>query len=322
MGRGLLVILLSVVNLLIAVPLASAQSSVDGDWSGTLGTTTLKLVLHIQLNGRSTVDSPQQNAYGMQANVAIKKQTLHFTIPEVEASFEGTVDGTKISGVFSQRGQQLSLVLVRATSATKATGTDVPSSLEGDWEGVIEGPNLPIVIHIHGQTSTTDSPSQNTFRLVTNVSAEGKTVRILIPSVGAAFRGAFDDSQIIGTFVQNNSSSNLTLKRQTASRSAPKADERNAAPSSSLNGDWEGVIVGANLPIIVHIREEGATTDSPSQNVSGMPTNVSMDGKTVQISIPSVGAAFKGRLDGLRIVGTFVQNGSSANLTLKKQDPE
>jgi len=92
-----------------------AQSNANGDWAGTLTFPggSLPLVLHINLSGSSSMDSPTQNANGMPTNVTVKGKEIRFTVPSVGASFQGTLQGTEMKGTFSQNGGNLPLSLTR-----------------------------------------------------------------------------------------------------------------------------------------------------------------------------------------------------------------
>lgn len=95
--------------LLLALALTSfAKSKIDGDWEGSTENGKFFMVFHIQLNGPSTVDSPKQNIpiHGMPVNVNLTGKTVHIAIPSGAANFEGTLNGSRIIGTFSQGGPQ------------------------------------------------------------------------------------------------------------------------------------------------------------------------------------------------------------------------
>jgi hypothetical protein len=92
-----------------------APGKADGDWGGTLTFPggSLPLVLHVNLGGPSTMDSPSQNANGMPTNVTVNGSNIQFTVPSVGASFKGTLTSTEIKGTFSQNGGNLPLTLTK-----------------------------------------------------------------------------------------------------------------------------------------------------------------------------------------------------------------
>lgn len=93
------------------------SQDVQGDWYGTLDAmgTKLPLVFHIsgpndQLTG--TMDSPDQNAYGIQlANVILTGNQLNLEIPVIQASFKGTLSQKGLSGDFTQAGFDFPMTL-------------------------------------------------------------------------------------------------------------------------------------------------------------------------------------------------------------------
>jgi hypothetical protein len=122
--------------------------------------------------------------------------------------------------------------------------------------------------------------------------------------VGASFRGTIQGDEIKGTFSQNGLDQLVTFTRT-------------GGDMSSTNGDWQGKL---GLVVIFHINLDGpSTSDSPDQNSYGMPMDVTANGNEVQLTVPSVGAAFRGFLQGDKIKGTFSQNGGYLPLTLIKK---
>lgn len=90
-----------------------------------------------------------------------------------------------------------------------------------------------------------------------------------------------------------------------------------------FSGKWEGELsVGPNkLPLVFHISQATAqecsvTLDSPLQGATGIECDGTIDGTNIEITIPNIGASFKGIMEGTDVIsGTFSQNGF--NLPLK-----
>jgi hypothetical protein len=96
--------------------------------------------------------------------------------------------------------------------------------------------------------------------------------------------------------------------------------------ASAAAGTWEGSLrtPNQNLRILFHIKETGGklagTMDSPDQGARGIGIqNVRLNGKTLQLQVPSVRGAYTGTLagDGKRINGQWTQ-GAAVPLTLKR----
>lgn len=103
---------------------AQDSASFKGDWSGVLdvGATKLKLILHFTANAdgtwRGTMDSPDQAANGLKLDVVtVEGQTLKFVMHLIGASYEGTLNGSEITGKFTQGGMTFPLNFKRATAA-------------------------------------------------------------------------------------------------------------------------------------------------------------------------------------------------------------
>jgi hypothetical protein len=214
-------ILLSALALASAAPAAWAQNAPAGDWQGELENTGLTVVLHIHQNGPSRLDSPVQGAYGLKTDLISKDSTVDFSVPSIGASFHGVLRGTTITGTYSQHGNDVPLVFssIKAGSAKPAApapnpGPPLPRSLAGIWRGILEGPGLPLVLHIDtAGVSTIDSPRQKAFGMRANVIVIGDSLRFTIPAVRASFHGTFSGSTIGGEFSQNGGTIPLTLKR-------------------------------------------------------------------------------------------------------------
>ncbi len=86
------------------------QSSMEGNWQGTLdaGAMKLRLGLHVSKSDtgwKSTFDSIDQGAMGLPvAKTTVTGPALHFEMPALHASFDGTLsaDGKQIAGTFTQ----------------------------------------------------------------------------------------------------------------------------------------------------------------------------------------------------------------------------
>lgn len=89
-------------------------------------------------------------------------------------------------------------------------------------------------------------------------------------------------------------------------------------------GAWKGELnlQGMKLPLVFNFDAKGCTIDSPSQGAMGIAAekHVAEDG-TLSVTIPAIGATFKGKMEGGTIKGTFGQSGLSLPLTLTQGKP-
>jgi hypothetical protein len=211
---------LAMVVIAAGAPVAGAQKAPTGDWQGVLENTGLTLVLHVNPNGPSRMDSPVQGAYGIKADVIATDSSMDFTAPSIGASFHGVVHGTTVTGTYSQHGSDVPLVFNSVKGGTPPAAPpanpDPPirGPLAGVWRGVLDGPDLPLVLHVDtAGYSTVDSPRQKAFGMRAHVMATGDSVRFTIPAVHASFRGVVSGRTMGGEFSQSGGTIPLTLKR-------------------------------------------------------------------------------------------------------------
>jgi hypothetical protein len=212
-------------------------------------------------------------------------------------------------------GTQKASAELSVTTLQSREGADQPpnpgsnSTLPvGDWAGVVQAPySLPVVVHIKEKgASTSDSPSQAAYGMVTIVAASGNDVQLKIPSVDGSFHGSRQGATIAGTFSQYGLDLPLKLTRE--------------GGPAGIEGDWQGTLVIPGIPLVFHInRDGGSTCDSPTADAYELATNVTSNGNDVQFAIPSVGASFHGTLQGTTISGFFSENAESRPLTLTKK---
>jgi hypothetical protein len=92
---------------------ASAQN-ISGTWNGELnaGIQKIPLVLNLTTDGKCTLDSPQQGAKGIPADIVfISADSLNVSITALKASFAGKLQDGELKGVFTQHGFKLPLNL-------------------------------------------------------------------------------------------------------------------------------------------------------------------------------------------------------------------
>ncbi len=110
-------VFMTVAALLSSAWIAQAQSSISGDWQGSLkvGTIELRLVLHIVATGdgfKATLDSVDQASTIPISSISLKASKLVFAADTIQGSYEGTVssNGATIDGMWSQGGRSLPLL--------------------------------------------------------------------------------------------------------------------------------------------------------------------------------------------------------------------
>lgn len=112
-------IVIAIFCMFLTVSLFSQK--IEGVWSGSLnfGTVKLPIIIHITEKNNSysaTMDSPNQGAKGIPVStIHFEHGKLSFSIVNIGASYEGTLQNDTVSGVFRQSGMELPLNLTRTT---------------------------------------------------------------------------------------------------------------------------------------------------------------------------------------------------------------
>jgi hypothetical protein len=88
------------------------SNEAEGDWTGVLAG-TLPIVVHLNGRGTGTIDSPRQNAFGMPLRYTIRGGQVTMTISDIRATFNATLNGSLLNGVFTQNGRAIPFRLAR-----------------------------------------------------------------------------------------------------------------------------------------------------------------------------------------------------------------
>lgn len=89
------------------------QKTVTGTWKGTLPKADLPLVFRFGADGSGTVDSTKQNFHAA-AQIKLNGSDVTVSVPAVQGTFTGTLEGEKMTGTWSQgSGYSDDLVLTK-----------------------------------------------------------------------------------------------------------------------------------------------------------------------------------------------------------------
>ena len=119
-------LLLTVMMLVMGI--AVVAQDFNGAWKGNIQVQSysIPLVLHIEQTEEgmaATLDSPEQQAFGIKATAKVKGGKLEVTVPEIGASYSAKLDGNTLDGTYSQMGFSTPLKLTREVP-TAGTGDD------------------------------------------------------------------------------------------------------------------------------------------------------------------------------------------------------
>ena len=115
------------VILLLGFVLATSQNDemnkIIGNWEGTISIPAagveLPVVFHIKLDDKgkliSTMDSPDQNAFGIKVDeTSFKDGVLEMKINQAQGAYKGTLKEGSFEGTWTQLGQTFELKLKKA----------------------------------------------------------------------------------------------------------------------------------------------------------------------------------------------------------------
>lgn len=95
--------------------------------------------------------------------------------------------------------------------------------------------------------------------------------------------------------------------------------------AQEITGQWDGVlsVQGIRLRIVFHINQKDgelvSTMDSPDQRATDIPVaKTTFVGSNLLLELPNLNAQYIGVLQGDSIVGSFIQNGATMAMNLKK----
>lgn len=110
--------LLFIISLVATLTCYSAEKSLLlGSWLGKLQLGVASLTLQLNLDEKegafiATLDSPDQNAKGIPANVDYcENDSVSVSVPLIKASYRGKRNGKTLDGTFSQNGYNFQLIL-------------------------------------------------------------------------------------------------------------------------------------------------------------------------------------------------------------------
>jgi hypothetical protein len=105
-------------------PSPAVDPKFEGDWDGSIDTPQgpLRTIFHFQNQPdktvKATVDSPDQNAFGLAlCDIVQKDNAIELKFKIAQGAYKGTInaDGTELAGEWTQRGATMPLKLKKVT---------------------------------------------------------------------------------------------------------------------------------------------------------------------------------------------------------------
>ena len=109
--------------------LTAVAQDFTGAWKGSIvaGPYTIPIVLNLQQNGEeitATLDSPEQQAYGIKAKATVKGDQLNVDVNEIGANYKATLKDNTLDGTYSQMGFSTALKLTREAAPAPSDDDD------------------------------------------------------------------------------------------------------------------------------------------------------------------------------------------------------
>ncbi len=235
---------LSGLLLIAAVGFAQQKPELTGDYAGVLAPLHVKLHLVAGHDGTitGTVDSPDQNLYGLQCtNFHLNGQSLSFDVPMVHGTWIGFVsgDGSTLSGMWNQ-GSPMPLNLTRVASATTAgaasssAAPSQPGPSEVKWDDYVFKFN----------SSETMAQVYEGGKVVGTILTMNGEQRVLpLPGTdGDKLKKSFEDYKAFAARSHSGSSSGWSRNRSRTSRDCRSRDGGTIAHAAEPHG-WSRNIV-------------------------------------------------------------------------------
>lgn len=103
----------------------SIPDALRGTWNGEIEKFGPALVLH--LGDTCSLDSPDQEVYGIKAQIKeVSETSVTIKIPEVHATFKGSLQGDSLTGTFKQMGIKAHLPMARGPIVRNRPQTPAP----------------------------------------------------------------------------------------------------------------------------------------------------------------------------------------------------
>ena len=117
------------IAVIVMTCLTAVAQDFTGAWKGSIvaGPYTIPIVLNLQQNGEeitATLDSPEQQAYGIKAKATVKGDKLNVDVNEIGANYKATLKDNTLDGTYSQMGFSTALKLTRDVAPAPSDDDD------------------------------------------------------------------------------------------------------------------------------------------------------------------------------------------------------
>ncbi len=210
---------------------AFGQESTTTIWKGTLDARGRMLRLEVEIVERlgkltgQLRSLDQGDATFPATDIKFDAETIRFSIPRINAKFNGNVagDGERVEGTFSQSGVDLPLTLSKSDEPTAVPQAASQGQLQEAWIGKLEIGVIEPVMQFRivktesGETAAYfDSITEGRTNFEATWSIEGDTLKFDVATIKLTYRGQLNAVRDTakGTWSQGGRDVPLTLKKQ------------------------------------------------------------------------------------------------------------
>jgi|GEM_PF-1524709 len=307
---------------------AEAFALVNGSWVGSIKpvpNAEMELTVVLEFEEESpgvysaSLSSPDQGASDIPADAfSVEGNELTLEINRMRLEIETTITGDQMSGMFTQAGREIPIVLDKGEYQQAGLGISPLSyaRIQGPWHAEVQGLNVQIRIEQRGDNYVAflDSPDQGASDIpISSMELEGDTLTMAVTAANMTFSGELGDEQIVGTWSQMGTNNEITFMRGPYNAAAGL----DAAVLQQLLGSWRGSV--NNTELVFEFSEQGGSLSIPSMNAQGLGLSaLEGDAGAFTFAVRGIQASFAGSIDGSSINGEWTRAGNTSALNLAK----
>ena len=284
--RGFLV----VVCLLVFAGRAWAQS---GHWEGVIKAPETEIAIAVDLSNAGgawsgTFTNGTRNIRDLPlSDVRVERGDVTFAVKlNAGGVFRGKLAGSAIRGVFAIQDHELPFELTRTGEArieAAPKSAAAGEELKGRWRGTLMVDGVEREVGLRLGTANTIVSSQGLDIPITSIEQKGRSVKLVVRSIGGSFEGTLKDATIAGTWTQGAFTAPLTFRRVDAVERWAKAvggKEKIAAIKSIYR---EATIeVGGHIGTL-KVRHSADGTYWKEEKIATFSSVDTFDGKTATV---------------------------------------
>ncbi|MBL8300778.1 MAG: hypothetical protein JNN30_20755 [Rhodanobacteraceae bacterium] len=317
------------------VPKVPAQvaAHLDGPWHGTLNVPNTDMKVPLVINFKkdagapsgmsATLDSPNQAAFGMPAEVKLEDNIVSVTVLRPKMAFSGKIEKDQLVGRWLQGGSA-AMNFIKGQDETVSLTVDETARkrLAGDWYGEFSN-GIGIALRFKQETNGKflaylDSPHEGRRGIpLDKVTLDSDHLLLGAGAIRMSFDGKLGADTIAGSFSANGPPQNVVLKRGNYTQQTFRLTQELA---QKLSGRWDGKAANTNMTLRFEVSANGEVIgqqDIPNRQMFALPiTDLAFDGENLKLTVKGISAEFKGKLVKNEMSGDWTMPSLQFPLTL------